>query len=118
MGTSLVVDQVTIIVDRCPHVTLASAAEHGHGGVVAADAGHATAAAGARAAEQDPLPPGGDAPAVGAVLLPRPVQVTVEDVAAGHPELALDVERRLRLDAGPALGVRRDAVPDRLGQHG
>lgn len=42
----------------------------------------------------------------------------MEDVAAGQPEFAVQVERCLRLDAGPALGVGGEAVGERLGQVG
>ncbi len=41
----------------------------------------------------------------------------MEDVAARQPDLPLQLGRRPGLDAGPAVGVRRQAVGDRLRQH-
>ena len=43
-------------------------------------------------------------------------QVAVEDVAAGQPQVALQVERCLRLDARAAVRVGRQAVGERLGE--
>src|SRR4051794_20758290 len=83
-----------------------------------AHAAHASPTAGARPAEERARVVGGHAPAarVAAVLGPRPGEVAVEDVAARHGELALEVERRARLDARRAVGVAGDAVADRLGE--
>src|SRR4051812_49662961 len=83
-----------------------------------AHAAHASPTAGARPAEERARVVGGHAPAarVAAVLGPRPGEVAVEDVAARHGELALEVERRTRLDARRAVGVAGDAVADRLGE--
>jgi hypothetical protein len=62
--------------------------------------------------------PGLDAPGadLGLVLGERPRQVPVEDVAAGHAELGLELDRRARLDAGRPGGGAPEAGLDRLGQ--
>src|SRR3954452_4984561 len=73
---------------------------------MAADAAHPAAAQRAGAAEEDAGVVGLDAPAA-ALLGPRELQLAVEDVATGHGELALDVERGLGLE-------REDAIADRL----
>src|SRR3954453_3155597 len=92
-----------------PSVTLTRACqgspppEHRHRGVVPADAAYPSAAPRARAAHEDPLMRGGHAPRPdrGVVVLePRPGERAVEDVAAGQAELALEVLRRVRLQAG------------------
>ena len=83
-----------------------------------ADTAHPAAAARAGAAHEHPRVVGLHPPAV-LVLAPfgpRPVEVAVEDVPAGHGELALDVERGHRLDAGAAARVAREAVGERLGE--
>ena len=41
----------------------------------------------------------------------------MEDVPAGHPQLALDVERAAHLEARRAVAVAEDAVGDRLREH-
>ena len=59
-----------------------------------------------------------DAPRPARVVLGvRPRQVAVEDVAARQRQLALEVERRLGLEARPPVRRRAQAVLDRLGEH-
>ena len=41
----------------------------------------------------------------------------MEDVPAGHPQLALEIERASHLDAGLPLAVVQQAVLERLGEH-
>jgi hypothetical protein len=84
------------------------------------DAAHAAAAARAGAAEEDRRIVGLHAPAADlhGVLGERPRDVAVEDVAAGQPQLALEIGRRVDLDARRAVGPLQQAVLDRLGQDG
>ena len=87
---------------------------------MAAQAAHCTAAAGARTAQQDCVGVGGNAPLLSggveglAAARPRPLEVAVEDVAARHGEVVLDVLGHLRLDAGVAVWTGEDAVHQRL----
>src|SRR5262245_1302866 len=91
--------------------------EHRHGGVVTADAADAATAAGAGAADQEVRRVRRDAPAVAVVpLRPRPAQLAVEDVAAGHGQARLQVARPDGLEARTAVGVAGQAVGERLGQ--
>jgi hypothetical protein len=82
---------------------------------VAADAADAAAAAGSGAADEDALVVGLDAPGprVAVRLGPRPRELGVEDVALRQAEVALEVDRRLDLDAGPAVASR--AMQSRIG---
>ena len=40
----------------------------------------------------------------------------MEDVAAGQPKFLLEFDRRVRLEAGCAVGVHGQAIGDRLGE--
>src|SRR4051794_4210773 len=75
---------------------------NGHGGVVTADAADRSPTSCTRATDEDPRQFGlGTPPAdLGIGLRPGPRQVAVEDVAAGHGEVGLQVVRRVDLDAG------------------
>src|SRR5690606_28240580 len=97
----------------------AGALQYGHRRVVPADAADASAAYRTGAAQQNVGVPRRHAPAAGRLRLRRvlvPVaepgegQVAVEDVAPGQAQFTLEVQRRLCLDAGPAVRVRREAV--------
>ena len=96
--------------------------EQRHRGVVpAGDAADAAAAPRAGAAQQTLRVRGLDAPA----RRPRPRRSANghdrsrwKMLPPGMPQLALEVERRLRLDAGLAVASRQQAVGDRLGEHG
>ncbi|GAB7142946.1 hypothetical protein LRC484719_15340 [Mycobacterium riyadhense] len=91
---------------------------------MATDARHRAAAAGARAAQQDPLVGSGDPPPPrrgvqrALIVSERPTQVAVEDVACGHLQGMLQVPGGRRLDAGPALRIGADYILNRFGQNG
>ncbi len=93
-----------------------SAAEEGHGGVVAGDAADAAAAPGAGAAEQDALVRCLYAPhaCLARVVGERPGKVPVKYVAARQTCLRLQIDGRLHLDARSAVGVAQQALLDRL----
>lgn len=91
-----------------------SPAQRGHRRVVAGDPADAAAAHRARPAEQHVGVRGLHAPAPGVLLRVREGEVAVEDVAAGQPQVPLQVERGLGLDAGLAPLVEGEAVGDRL----
>jgi hypothetical protein len=89
-----------------------------HRGAAAGDAGDRTAAAGTGAAQQHVVVRRGDAPRADLLgrLRPWPLQVAVEDVAAGQAERLLEIEWALGLDAGAPVLVERDDVEQRLGE--
>src|SRR5215218_6894079 len=97
---------------------LRASGEHGHRRVVAGDAADA-AAARARAADEDRRVVGLDAPAAGVLVVvgKRPRELTVEDVAARHAQLALEVGGAEHVDARLSGGRSHDAAGDRLGEH-
>ena len=78
------------------------------------------AAARAGAADPDVRALGLDTPTTDLVLGlgERPRQVAVEDVASGHAELGLELDRGAGLEAGLAVGRAQQAVLDRLGEDG
>jgi hypothetical protein len=84
------------------------------------DGAHAAAAPAPAAAEEDRRIVGLDAPAADlrGILGERPREIPVEDVAAGQPQLALEITRRADLDARRAVGPAQQAVLDRLGEDG
>src|SRR3954466_11062712 len=79
----------------------AEVVEHGLGGVAAVDRDHAAARMGARPAQVAALRTG----AVGQPPVPHELRqaLALEDVAAGEPDLALDVGRRERLENRSAV---------------
>src|SRR3954468_6525390 len=90
--------------------------EHRHSGVAPGYAADAPAPARARAAEQHAAMRGLHAPGAHLVLglRKRPRELPVEDVAARHAELVLELHRRAGLQARPAVGTAPQAVLDRL----
>src|SRR4051812_27208312 len=88
--------------------------------VVPGDAGDRSATLGAGPGQEDARQPGRDTPGlgrgveVGATAGPRPLQVAVEDVAAGQVELRLELLGDLGLDARAAEQVARDDALDRV----
>src|SRR6476469_4081844 len=90
--------------------------------VVPTQTTHCATPAGAGPAEQHRLDIGGDAPLPGwgveclRARGPGPREVAVEDMAAGHREVVLDVLRHLGLDARAAVGSEQHAVEQRLVQ--
>src|SRR5207244_3948107 len=88
-------------------------------GVVTGDAADAPAAPSSGSAHPDVVVAGLDPPAADLVIAfgIRPREVAVEDVAARHPELGLDLGRRQRLEAGPPISVSPQALLERLGEH-
>ena len=86
---------------------VSNALEDGTGRVVAADAADATAAPGARAADEDVVHIRLHAPPadLGVGLGERPGELSVENVATRQSELFLQVQWRAGLDARPAVGV-------------
>src|SRR6185436_16285928 len=87
--------------------------------VVARYAAHATPTPCPGSTDQHPLvcrldTPGAD---LGLALGPRPLQRPVEDVAAGQPQIGLEVERRTGLEAQATVAVAQDDVLDWFGQN-
>ena len=87
-----------------------------HRGAAAGDAGDRSAATGAAAAEQHAVVLRGDAPGAHLIgrLGPWPLEIAVEDVAAGQAQVRFEVLRALRLDARRAVLIEGDVdqVPD------
>ena len=54
---------------------------------------------------------------IGTVLEPRPREQSVEDVATGHVECILEVNRGLAFHTGVAVGVGGQTVFNRFGEH-
>ena len=93
--------------------------EHRAGGAEAGNAADPAAAPRAGARQPHVGEGGLDAPAadLGVGLRERPRQVTVKDVATGHRELGLELDRGAGLEAGLAMRIVEQALLDRLGEH-
>ena len=96
--------------------------KYGHCGIVPAEAADRAASYGSRAAQQNPAMIGGHAPTLGrrrdgrVVGQPRPCKITMENMAARHPEFGFDIERCHYLDTWLTASIESKAGLQRFGE--